>query len=40
VREWLKGLSKEDCKVIGTDILTLLYEQKKPSRRRLPGFPG
>ena len=25
VREWLKGLSKEDCKVIGTDILTVQY---------------
>jgi phage-related protein len=23
VREWLKELSKEDCKVIGTDILTV-----------------
>ena len=25
VREWLKDLSKEDCKVIGTDILTVQY---------------
>lgn len=25
VREWLKGLSKPDCKVIGTDILTVQY---------------
>jgi phage-related protein len=25
VREWLKELSKEDCKVIGTDILTVQY---------------
>jgi phage-related protein len=25
VREWLKGLSKADCKVIGTDILTVQY---------------
>ena len=25
VRKWLKGLSKEDCKVIGTDILTVQY---------------
>jgi len=25
VREWLKALSKEDCKVIGTDILTVQY---------------
>jgi phage-related protein len=25
VREWLKGLSKEDCKIIGTDILTVQY---------------
>ncbi len=25
VREWLKGLSKEDCKTIGTDILTVQY---------------
>jgi len=25
VREWLKGLSKEDCKAIGTDILTVQY---------------
>ena len=25
VREWLKTLSKEDCKVIGTDILTVQY---------------
>ena len=25
VREWLKGLSKEDCKVIGTNILTVQY---------------
>jgi len=25
VREWLKGLSKEDCKGIGTDILTVQY---------------
>ena len=24
-REWLKALSKEDCKVIGTDILTVQY---------------
>ena len=23
VREWLKALAKEDCKVIGTDILTV-----------------
>jgi phage-related protein len=25
VREWLKALSKEDCRVIGTDILTVQY---------------
>jgi phage-related protein len=25
VREWLKELSKEDCKVIGADILTVQY---------------
>ncbi len=25
VREWLKELSKDDCKVIGTDILTVQY---------------
>ena len=25
VREWLRGLSKDDCKVIGTDILTVQY---------------
>jgi phage-related protein len=25
VREWLKSLSKEDCKVIGADILTVQY---------------
>ena len=25
VREWLKELSREDCKVIGTDILTVQY---------------
>ena len=25
VRDWLRGLSKEDCKVIGTDILTVQY---------------
>ena len=25
VREWLKDLPKEDCKVIGTDILTAQY---------------
>ena len=25
VRDWLKELSKEDCKVIGTDILTVQY---------------
>jgi phage-related protein len=25
VREWLKALSKEDCKIIGTDILTVQY---------------
>jgi hypothetical protein len=25
VREWLKELPKEDCKVIGTDILTIQY---------------
>ena len=25
VREWLKELSKEDCKIIGTDILTVQY---------------
>src|ERR1700690_2789650 len=25
VREWLKGLPKEDCKIIGTDILTVQY---------------
>ena len=25
VREWLKALSKEDCKAIGTDILTVQY---------------
>lgn len=25
VREWLKGMSKEDCKVIGTDILTVQH---------------
>ena len=25
VREWLKELTKDDCKVIGTDILTVQY---------------
>ncbi len=25
MREWLKELSKDDCKVIGTDILTVQY---------------
>ena len=25
VREWLKDMSKEDCKVIGADILTVQY---------------
>ncbi len=25
VREWLKTLSKEDCKIIGTDVLTVQY---------------
>jgi len=25
VREWLKGLPKEDCKTIGADILTVQY---------------
>ena len=25
VREWLKELPKEECKVIGTDILTVQY---------------
>jgi phage-related protein len=25
VREWLKSLSKDDCKVIGADILTVQY---------------
>ena len=25
VREWLKALSKEDCKAIGADILTVQY---------------
>jgi len=25
VRSWLKELSKDDCKVIGTDILTVQY---------------
>ena len=25
VRDWLKALSKEDCKAIGTDILTVQY---------------
>jgi phage-related protein len=25
VREWLKRLPKEDCKIIGTDILTVQY---------------
>jgi phage-related protein len=25
VREWLKEMSKEDCKIIGTDILTVQY---------------
>ncbi len=25
VREWLKALSKDDCKVIGADILTVQY---------------
>jgi phage-related protein len=25
VREWLKELPKEDCKVIGADILTVQY---------------
>ena len=25
MREWLKALSKEDCGVIGTDILTVQY---------------
>jgi phage-related protein len=25
VREWLKSLPREDCKIIGTDILTVQY---------------
>ena len=25
VREWLKELSKDDCQIIGTDILTVQY---------------
>src|SRR5271170_1416937 len=25
VREWLKALSKDDCKIIGSDILTVQY---------------
>jgi phage-related protein len=25
VREWLKTLSKSDCRIIGTDILTVQY---------------
>jgi len=25
VRDWLKKLSKEDCKIIGTDILSVQY---------------
>jgi phage-related protein len=25
VREWLKTLSREECKIIGTDILTVQY---------------
>ena len=25
VREWLKSLPKEDCKIIGADILTVQY---------------
>jgi len=25
VREWLRDLSKEDCRAIGTDILTVQY---------------
>jgi len=25
VREWLKALTKEDCKIIGTDILTVQF---------------
>ena len=25
VREWLRGLPKEDCKTIGADILTVQY---------------
>ena len=25
MREWLKGLPKEDCKIIGTDIPTVQY---------------
>jgi len=25
VRDWLKSLSKEDCKIIGTDILSVQY---------------
>jgi phage-related protein len=25
VRDWLKGLSKADCKLIGTDILSVQY---------------
>ena len=25
VREWLKELTKEDCKIIGTDILTVQH---------------
>ena len=25
VRDWLKSLSKDDCKTIGTDILTVQY---------------
>ena len=25
VREWLKNLSREECKTVGTDILTVQY---------------
>lgn len=32
VREWLKALSKDECKVIGTDILTcnMLGQSENP----------
>ncbi len=38
VRGWLKALAKEDCKVIGTDILTVQYAW--PVGKPLVDHPG